>query len=134
MKLGDFTGTDFLSLIKSGYELANFELSFQQGVDSNGKASTNVYGGAMSMTLPMLPPNVIIEWALDSRKYKNGVIVILDEHDVPMEKFMFENAACVNLGIDYTQKGESYITTSLTIQVERLIFDNGMDFDNFWVK
>jgi hypothetical protein len=70
LKLGDFTGTDFMSLVKSGYELANFEFSFQQGVDDTGKASTEVYGGTLSLSLPMLPPNVVIEWALDSHKYK----------------------------------------------------------------
>jgi hypothetical protein len=62
------------------------------------------------------------------------VVVTLDEHNVPQEKIMFENAACINMGIDYTQKGESYIVTTLTLQAERLIFGNGIDFDNNWVK
>jgi hypothetical protein len=134
LKIGDFTGTDFMSLVKSGYELANFEFSFSQGTDDTGKASTEVFGGTLSMTLPMLPPNVIIEWALDSRKYKKGVIVVLDDHNVPQEKIMFENAACISMGIDYTQTGESYIFTRLKLQAERLIFGNGLDFDNFWTK
>jgi hypothetical protein len=123
-----------MSLAKSGYELADFEFSFQQGTDDTGKASTEVFGGTLSMTLPMLPPNVIIEWALDSRKYKKGIIVVLDDHDVPQEKIMFENAACIGMGINYTQKGEAYIMTDLTLQAERLILGNGLDFDNFWTK
>jgi hypothetical protein len=134
LKIGDFTGTDFMSLTKSGYELADFEFSFQQGTDDTGKASMEVFGGTLSMTLPMLPPNVIIEWALDSRKYKKGVIVVLDDHNVPQEKIMFENAACIGMGINYTQKGEAYIMTDLTLQAERLILGNGLDFDNFWTK
>ncbi|GHT41224.1 hypothetical protein FACS189437_07840 [Bacteroidia bacterium] len=134
LKIGDFTGTDFLSLIKGGYELANFEFSFQQGVDDTGKVSTEVYGGTLSLTLPMLPPKAIIEWALNSRKYNKGVVVILDDQNIPQEKILFDNAACISMGIDYTQKGESYISTNLILQAEQLIFGNGLDFDNFWVK
>jgi hypothetical protein len=134
LKIGDFTGTDFMSLAKNGYELTEFEFSFQQGTDDTGKASTEVFGGTLSMTLPMLPPNVIIEWALASRMYKKGVIVVLDDHNVPQEKIMFENAACMGMGINYTQKGEAYITTNLTLQAERLILGNGLEFDNFWTK
>ncbi|MDR1198731.1 MAG: type VI secretion system needle protein Hcp [Prevotellaceae bacterium] len=134
LKLGDNTDTDFMSLAKSGYELTDFEYSFQQGTDDSGKASTEVFGGTMSMTLPMLPPKAIIEWAMNSHKFNSGVIVILDEHNVPQEKLVFENAACISMNIDYTQKGESYVNTLLTIQAERLIFDNGMDFDNFWTN
>jgi hypothetical protein len=134
LKIGDFTGTDFMSLIKGGYELANFEFSFQQGVDDTGKASTEVYGGTLSMTLPMLPPKVIIEWALDSHKYKKGVVVVLDEHNVPQEKILFDNAACISMGIDYTQKGESYIFTKVGLRAEKLVIGNGLDFDNNWIK
>ena len=135
LKLGDSSGTDFLSLIKSGYELMNCQYSFQQGVDDTGKASTEVFGGTLSLTLPMLPPNVIVEWALDSRKYKDGVIVVLDEHNIPMEKILFKNAACINLSIDYTQKGESYTFTKIVLQAEKLMVGNGgLDFDNYWTK
>jgi len=135
LKLGDFSGTDILSLLKSGYEVANCEFSFQQGIDDTGKASTEVFGGTLSLTLPMLPPNDIIDWALDSLKYKKGVIVVLDEHNIPQEKIMFENAACINMSIDYTQKGESYTFTKVTLQAQKLMFGSGnIDFDNNWVK
>ena len=86
LKLGDFNGTDFMSLAKNGYELSSFEFSFQQGIDNKGKAATEVFGGSLSVTLPTLPSKEIIEWALDSRKYKKGVVVVLDNEDVPQEK------------------------------------------------
>lgn len=134
LKLGDFSGTDFLSLTQTGYELANCNYVFQQGIDEKGKASTEVYGGSISLTLPMLPPVVIVEWALNSWKYKNGVVVVLDDENMTQEKIMFENAACVSLDIDYTQKGKSYVFTRVEIRAERIILGNGVDFDNNWVK
>lgn len=134
LKIGDLTGADFNSLISSGYELDNFEYGFQQGVDDTGKASTEVYGGMLTMTLTMLPPNAVIEWALNSRKYQKGAIIILNEQNEPQHKLLFENAACVSMSVDYTQKGKAYISTKLVLQAERLIFENGFDFDNFWTN
>lgn len=134
LKLGEFTGADFGSLVKSGYELDDFEYGFQQGVDDTGKASSEVYGGTLTMTLPMLPPDVIIQWSLNSRLYKKGAIIVLDAHNEPLDRLLFENAACVNLSFDYVLKGKGYITTKITLQAERLLFNNGFDFDNFWTK
>lgn len=110
------------------------EFSFQQGLDDTGKASTEVFGGTLSLALPTLPPKPIIEWALNSRKYNKGVIVMLDEHNIPQEKIMFDNAACISMSIDYTQKGEAYIITSIVIQAENLILGNGIEFTNHWIK
>lgn len=47
---------------------------------------------------------------------------------------MFDNAACLKMQINYSQQGESYITTDLTLQAERLLFDNGIEFENAWIK
>ena len=134
LKLGDYTGSDFMSLVKSGYELADCEFSFQQGMDDVGKASTEVFGGTLSLILPMLPPDAIIEWALDSRKYQNGAIVVLDEHNQPNEKIFFKNTACIHMNVTYTLKGKSYIMTSLILQAEELRFGSGLDFSNYWTK
>ena len=134
LKLGDFSGTDFLSLAKGGYELENFEFSFQQGIDAKGKASTEVFGGSLSITIPALPSKEIIEWGLNPRKYKKGVVVLLDNEDMPQEKIFFENAACVGFGINYTQHGKAFIVTNLTVQAEHLVLDCGIDFDNTWVQ
>lgn len=134
LKTGDFNGTDFLSLTKSGYELSSCDFSFQQGIDDTGRASTDVYGGTLSLTLPMLPPNEIIEWAINSRKYKKGVVVVLDEHNVPMEKIYFENAACISMNLDYMQSGTAYTFTKIIIRAEKLLFGNGLDFESNWVQ
>jgi hypothetical protein len=134
LKLGDFSGTDILSLQKSAYEITDCKFSFYQGIDKLGKASTEVHGGTIKIALSMLPTKEIIEWGMLSRKYKNGVLVVLDEHDIPQEKILFENAACVNMEIHYTQKGNSYAATTLVLHSEKLMFGNGLDFDNNWVK
>ena len=124
---------DIVSLIKGGYEVSRFSFSFEQGIDSEGKATTRVYAGALSITLSQLPPTNIIEWALQSRKYNEGAIVMLDANNLPVEKILFKNAACVGMEVEYTQKGQSYASTNLVVLAEQLVVGNGINFDNEWI-
>lgn len=124
---------DILSLIKGGYEILNCNFSFEQGVDDKGKATTKVYGGSISITLPIVPPPSIIEWGLNSRKYQDGAIVVLDNENISLERILFKNAACTGLDIEYSQQGETYTLTKIEIEAEILIVGNGIDFDNEWV-
>lgn len=134
LKLGSTEGTDFLSLAKGAYELANFEFTFAQGIDEKGKPATEVQGGNIQVTIPNLPTKELIEWMLDTRKSKNGVIVMLDNENIPTQKLSFENGICINLATTYEKQEGSFSSTDLVISTERIILDNGIDFDNFWTK
>ncbi|MDR3340653.1 MAG: type VI secretion system needle protein Hcp [Candidatus Symbiothrix sp.] len=123
---------DITSLIKGGHEISHCNFSFEQGIDYKGKITSRVYGGTLYVTLSQLPPTGVIEWALQSRKYTDGMIVVLDAENIPFEKILFQNAACVGMDVDYTQKGQSYTSTKLVIQAEKIIVGNGIDFDNEW--
>lgn len=125
--------TDILSLIKGGLEVSNCHFSFEQGVDDKGKATTKVFGGTLHVTLSQLPPLNILEWALQSKKYSDGVIAVLDAENIPLQKIVFKNATCIGIEVEYTQKGQDYTATRLVIQTEKLIVGNGIDFDNEWV-
>lgn len=130
--LGGSAG-DILSLVKGGYEILDCNFSFQQGVDQKGKATTRVVGGILNVTLSQLPPQPIIDWALDPRKVKEGVVVLLNHENIPIERIIFKNAICVSMGINYTQKGDSYSATQLVINAESLIVGSGINFDKEWV-
>ena len=123
---------DILSLIGGGYEILDCHFSFEQGIDERGKATTRVHGGAIQVTLSQLPPTPVIEWALQSKKYNDGMIVLLDAENIPAEKILFQKTACVGMDLDYTQKGDSYATTKLTLRAETIIVGNGIDFTNEW--
>lgn len=125
---------DIVSLIKGGLEILDCNFLFQQGVDGRGKAMTRVLGGIINITLAQLPPQEIIDWALNSREYKGGLIVMLDNENMPIEKVFFENAACVYMDIDYTQRGDNYACTKLVINAEKMIVGNNIDFENDWTN
>ncbi|MDR3057995.1 MAG: type VI secretion system needle protein Hcp [Prevotella sp.] len=103
-------------------------------MDARGKATTRVYGGSFDITLSQLPPFPIVEWALNSRKYMDGTIVVLDEENIPVSKVLFEHAACTCFDINYMQEGSGYVATKLLIQAEKIIVGDGIDFDNEWTE
>jgi hypothetical protein len=134
LMIGRDSPADIGSLIEGGYEIAHSRFGFTQGVDANGKVTTAVYSGMIEVALIQLPPKPIIEWALDSRKYMDGVIVLLDADNIPVEKVIFKNAACTGFKIDYTQSDDSYVTTKLKITAEELIVGGDVIFTNQWIQ
>lgn len=125
---------DIKSLMEGGYEILECNFSFKQGVDMNGKATTKVHGGTLSITLPQLPSKDIIEWALQSRKYVDGCVVLTDAENIPVEKIQFQQASCIDMEINYMQTGDSYAATKLIVQAGRLVVGEGVDFENEWIK
>lgn len=130
--LGGGDAANIMSLIKGGYEILDCNYSFNQGVDDKGRATTKVHGGIINVALSQLPPDPIIEWALNSRKYLDGVIALVDAENIPLEKLIFSQGACVDMEIDYMQTGDSYIVTKLMILVGKLVVGDGIDFENEW--
>ena len=130
--LGSESAADIISLIKGGYEISRCNFAFQQGADAKGRVSTRVFAGTISIVLPQLPPQPIVEWAIRPRKYNDGVIVLVDAENIPLEKIFFKNAACIGFDMDFVQQDESYSTTSIVVQAEKIIVGNGVDFNSEW--
>lgn len=123
---------DIVSLVQGGLEILHCTYSFQQGVDDRGKATTRVHGGDINIVLAQLPPRYITKWALGSREYKNGAIITLDSSNMPVERVIFQNAACVGMDINYSETGSSYASTQLSITTEEMNVADGVDFLNEW--
>lgn len=131
LKLGPLDDSSIMGLYKESYELNSCHYSFSQGVNTDGKAQTEVRGGTISVSIPGIPATDIIQWALDSRKYHDGVVVICDDNDMPLEKIKFQDAACIAMDINYTQQGKGYIMTKLVLQARKITAGNS-ELNNRW--
>ncbi len=118
------------------YELSNCEFSFQQGIDAKGEATTEVYGGTIRVKLPGLPNEEILTWAMKyyTSNHKSGMIEIEDDPSASKTRLMFENAACVSMNLTYERLGDSYTSTDLVIQAEKLSLDGKGEFTNSWTE
>lgn len=120
LRIGALSDSSILGLYKDSYELESCNFGFSQGVDVNGKPQTEVRGGTISLTYGGLPQQDLLRWMLGSTKYEDGAIVVCDDNNEPLEKIFFEQAACVGLEIEYSQKGKSYIQTKITLQARKI--------------
>ena len=125
---------DIVSLLKGGHEVANLEISFEQGIDDDGKVQTEVVGGAIHLVLPKLPGDDLILWGIKSKEYRDGMIVSLDDENQPVSKIIFKRAACVGFQIAYKRSGSAYSSTMMTIQAKELILGNCTIKNNRWVE
>ena len=126
LRIGALNDSSILGLYKDSYELESCSYSFSQGIDLNGKPQTEVRGGTIFLTYASLPQEDMLRWMLGSVQYEDGAIVICDDNDEPLEKIIFEQAACVGL-----QTGKSYIHTKITLQA-RKIKVGGTTLENRW--
>ncbi|MCA1745217.1 MAG: type VI secretion system needle protein Hcp [Bacteroidales bacterium] len=131
--IGQLSDSSISGLYRDSYELLSCNFGFAQGADRNGKAQSEVKVGSISMVYPNLPPQEITQWMLKSGKVHNGVIVICDANDVPIEKVSFEDAVCTNMKIGYLQKGSGYITTSIQLEVRKLSVGS-VSLEKKWVS
>jgi len=131
LKIGTISSSSITSLYKNSYELLSCNYGFSQGIDANGKAQTLVRGGTISLIYPNVPPTELLKWMLDSHKYESGSIVICDDSGIPLEKILFEDAACIGMEINYMRKSSSYTSTSITLQA-RKISVGSTSLENTW--
>lgn len=116
LRIGALNDSSISGLYKDSYELDSCSYSFSQGVDSNGKPQTEVRGGTLYFTYGGLPQDDLLRWMLGTAKYEDGAIVVCNDNNEPLEKVYFEQAACIGLELNYTQHGNSYIQTKITLQ------------------
>lgn len=132
LRIGALNDSSISGLYKDSYELESCNFGFSQGVDVNGKPQTEVRGGIIMVTYGNVPPQELLMWMLNSRKYEDGAIVICDENDTPLEKIVFEKAACVGLEVEYLQHGKAYISTKITLQSQKIKVGD-ISLENRWL-
>lgn len=126
LKLGDVSSI----LNKDGFELMSFSYSFEQSVDECGKPQGEVMAGSINMTFANLPTTDMLEWMINPRKFKTGMITTYDSHDEPLLKISFSKANCVDMRFEYNEMGKGYCTTSLTIVAKHMsVGDSSIDND-----
>ncbi|MFK8267147.1 type VI secretion system tube protein TssD [Capnocytophaga cynodegmi] len=119
--MGDTQSLDIGSLLKSGYELSSFSYALEQPTDLKGKAQGEVRGGTLQLTIDSIPSNEIIEWMLNPRRYREGVITTLGEDNASIMRIFFKKVACITMEIKYTDSGEGFIKTELVLKAQSLV-------------
>ncbi|MFK8274590.1 type VI secretion system tube protein TssD [Capnocytophaga cynodegmi] len=133
LKIGDTQSLDIGSLLKSGYELSSFSYALEQPTDLKGKAQGEVRGGTLQLTIDSIPSNEIIEWMLNPRRYREGVITTLGEDNASIMRIFFKKAACTRMQMKYISKGKGFFSLHIQLEAKNLIFPEG-EIENKWLN
>ncbi|GAD06354.1 hypothetical protein PORCRE_2087 [Porphyromonas crevioricanis JCM 15906] len=131
LRIGSLNDASIKGLLMEGMELEKFSYSFDQAVDVHGKVQGKVRSGTLQLVFANLPPNEIIDWMLNPRKYKDGTIVLYDMNDTPLQKISFTTAACIGMDINYSEVGGTYTSTRIILYAKKLII-NSIIIENDW--
>ena len=111
------------------YEVEQFNIKFEQGVDYKGQPQDEVRGGRILLTLSEAVPDSIYKWALTSST-KNGIVEFRSKTTNPPLKVEFLNGYCIGFNRVIDSKGG--LTTALVILPEEATI-NGINMENHWV-
>ncbi len=105
-------------------ELVHCSYSLGQDIDRKGQPQTSVKVGSVVLTYDGIPTPEIIRWSLTPTILYNGVLVLCDADENPIDKVYFEDAACIAMEINYISEGSSSILTQIHLQPRKLILGN----------
>ncbi|MCB9018649.1 MAG: type VI secretion system needle protein Hcp [Prevotellaceae bacterium] len=104
-----------------GMELNQFSYFFSQAKDEQGKPQGEVRAGTLQMTFANLPSADMLEWMVNPRKFKEGVVMTYDTENALLQKISFSSAACVGMKLHYEESGKCYCTTRLTLKAKKIV-------------
>lgn len=105
----------------------------EQPTDLKGKAQGEVRGGTLQLTIDSIPSNEIIEWMLNPRRYREGVITTLGEDNASIMRIFFKKAACTRMQIKYNSMGKGFLKLLIELEAKNLIFPEG-EIENKWLN
>ena len=104
-----------------GMELNQFSYFFSQAMDEQGKPQGEVRAGTLQMTFANLPSAAMMEWMVNPRKFKEGVVFTYNTENTLLQKISFSSAACVGMKLHYEESGDGYCATSLTVKAKKIV-------------
>ncbi|WP_203558304.1 type VI secretion system tube protein TssD [Bacteroides sp. 224] len=127
----DSNVTAWLQMDGREYEIEQFKIGFSQPMDDKGEPQSETRGGQLMLTLTEALPDTFYEWAIKSRKEKDGSINFKIETGSAPLRIDFFRANCINFNRNVNASGG--LQTNLILSPERLMI-NGIEYDNFWIE
>lgn len=115
------TNSDGVPFFTDVFEVESMEYSFDRGISDNGKPSTPIIGGMVTVAFRGFPPQYLHKWILGSEERMNVQLEVLNlsEARIPEETLQLLNVACIAMKFSYEGFGkQGLVTTILTLQGE----------------
>lgn len=121
-----------LELDSEVFNVLEFDVTFDQGTDNNGKPSNKTKGGQIRLVVETTSTDLFSEWMVSHTSVKDGKIIFYRRDAMStMKNVTFKKAYCVSLGESFRSVGDNPMTTSIIITSNEIKIGNTL-FENNW--
>ncbi|TDO82986.1 hypothetical protein EV143_102247 [Flavobacterium chryseum] len=121
-----------LELDNEVFNVLQFDVSFVQNVDNNGKPASKAKGGQIRLIIETTQTDLFSDWMVSHTSVKDGKIIFYRRDAMStMKKVSFNKGYCISLQKKFNSEGTVPMTTEILITCNEIKVGNTV-FDNNW--
>jgi hypothetical protein len=125
----------FLAKLELDNEIFNvleFDVTFTQSTDNNGKPGNKATGGQIRLVVESTQTDVFSDWMVSQTQTKDGKIIFYRRDAMStMKNVVFKKAYCISFHESFRSEGATPMTTQILISSNEVKIGN-TTFENNW--
>jgi hypothetical protein len=125
----------FLAKLELNNEIFNvleFDVSFNQGIDNNGKPANKAKGGQVRLVVESTSTDLFSDWMISHTSTKDGKIIFYRRDAMStMKNITFKKAYCISFHKSFRSEGTVPMRTEIMITSNEIKIGNTL-FENNW--
>jgi len=121
-----------LELDNEMFNVLEFDVTFSQGVDNNGKPANKVKGGQIRIVVESTHTDLFSDWMVSHTSTKDGKVIFYRRDAMStMKNVSFKKAYCISFQKCFRNEGTVPMTTEILITSNEIKVGNTL-FENNW--
>lgn len=125
----------FLAKLELDNEIFNvleFDVSFNQSIDNNGKPANKAKGGQVRLVVESTSTDLFSDWMVSHTSVKDGKIIFYRRDAMStMKNITFKKGYCISFHKSFRSEGTVPMRTEITITSNEIRIGNTV-FENNW--
>lgn len=121
-----------LELDNETFNVLEFDVSFNQGIDNNGKPANRTKGGQLRLVVESTSTNLFSDWMVSHTSVKNGKIIFYRRDAMStMKNITFKKGYCIFFHESFRSETTTPMSTEILITSNEIKIGNTV-FENNW--
>ncbi|WP_125718786.1 type VI secretion system tube protein TssD [Flavobacterium ustbae] len=121
-----------LELDNEKFNVLEFDITFNQGTDNNGKPANKTKGGQIRLVVESTSTDLFSDWMVSQTSIKDGKIVFYRRDAMStMKNVSFKKAYCISFHKSFRSEGTIPMRTEILITSNEIKIGNTV-FENNW--
>ncbi|OUL60263.1 type VI secretion system tube protein TssD [Flavobacterium sp. AJR] len=121
-----------LELDNEVFNVLEFDVTFDQGTDNNGKPANKTKGGQIRLVVESTHTDLFSDWMVSHTSIKDGKVIFYRRDAMStMKNVTFKKAYCISFHESFRSEGANPMTTKILITSNEIKIGNTV-FENNW--